>query len=77
MFVKIETEGPDKYGQWRAVAKTANGDRSLGIAETEDKAIRDAKNMFAVYCGVAVDEVIQDGGVIRKDSKERIWNDAV
>jgi hypothetical protein len=33
--------------------------------------------MFAVYCGVAVDEVIQDGGVIRKDSKERIWNDAV
>lgn len=66
MFVKIETRGPDEYGLWTAEANF-DGGKSVGMKETEHGAIEDAKEMVAMYFQIPVDEVIQDGGVIRRE----------
>ena len=65
MFVKIETEGPDGYGVWKA---TASHDlvKAVGIADTEEDSVEDAKRMLAIMLNVSIDEVIQDVGIIRK-----------
>ena len=73
MFVKIETEGPDKYGQWLAFAGESGQKGKIsgfaGYGETEDAAVSAAIRRLSAHAGVSVDEVIQDGGIARLEKK--------
>ena len=73
MFARIETEGPDEYGQWLAFASESGQKRKVsgfaGYGETEEAAIAAAKIALAAGAGATVEEIIQDGGVIRLEKK--------
>lgn len=65
MFVRIETSGPDQYGEWKAEA-CGDGAKSLGFGPTEQDAIDDCRELLAMYWKISVDEVMVEGGVIRE-----------
>jgi len=66
MFVKVETSGPDQYGEWKAEAKT-DGAMSVGHGPTEQDAIDDSRELMAMYWQIPVDDVIVEGGIIRDE----------